>query len=343
MPSILSLPLMLAALSTSAVDEAGNTLMAVNVHAAPNLASTHRKIEVTVLTYNVRGLPWPVARGRRQALRAIGLELAAMRAAGHAPDIVLIQEGFEDIGDLVAASEYRHWASGPQRGDRPVEAVFAKGFARTRYLSSGEGWGKFTSGGLHVLSDHPLMEVTTDVFRYCAGWDCLASKGAMMVTVDVPGLPGGLNVVNTHLNSRNAAKVPFSRSLRAHNLQVEALRSFIARNRNPDAPLVVGGDFNVKDAPERYDHMASAQPFTVVSAYCQTKGCNAPGSDHPKPWLASQDLQAFAAAGQVTVRPIKVQTVLDGKAGAQLSDHDGVLVRYELTGAAPVMVALNRR
>ena len=344
MASILSLPLMVVALSTSSIDNPDNTLTTVNTSPVAASVFARRRTELTVLTYNIRGLPWPVAKGRRQALREIGRELARMRAAGHAPDIVLIQEGFEDVGELVRLSGYRYSASGPRRGDRPAEAVPSRGFARTRYLSSGEGWGKFTSGGLHVLSDHPLMEVMTEAYRYCAGFDCLASKGAMMVRVDVPAIPGGVDVVNTHMNSRRAAKVPFSRSLRAHNLQVEELRAFIARNRHPGAPLIVGGDFNVKDAPDRYDYMAQAQPFTVVSAYCQANGCNVAGrADQPRPWLASQDLQAFAAAGGVSVRPLRTETLFDGTSSPQLSDHEGVLVRYELTGAAPAMIALNGR
>ena len=54
-------------------------------------------------------------------------------------------------------------------------------------------------------------------------------------------------------------------------------------------------------------------------------------------------LQAFAAAGGVSVRPLRTETLFDGTSGSQLSDHEGVLVRYELTGAAPAMIALNGR
>ena len=50
--------------------------------------------ELSVLTYNVRGLPWPLALGRADALKDIGAELARMRREGRQPDVVLIQEGF---------------------------------------------------------------------------------------------------------------------------------------------------------------------------------------------------------------------------------------------------------
>ncbi len=70
----------------------------------------------------------------------------------------------------------------------------------------GEGWGKLMGGGLHILSDDPLARVEHLAFAHCAGYDCLANKGVMLVNVAVPGIPGGLDVVNTHMNSKAAAK-----------------------------------------------------------------------------------------------------------------------------------------
>ncbi|OYX30024.1 MAG: hypothetical protein B7Y99_12265 [Caulobacterales bacterium 32-69-10] len=302
---------------------------AVRPKAQPSLAAR----ELVVMSYNVHGLPWPLAERRRGAIRTIGRELAALRAEGKAPDIVLIQENFVDPEELVRAAGYRYWAAGPSRRARPSERLPAGGFARTRYLVSGEGWGKLTGSGLYVLSDYPITDVMVDAYRYCAGFDCLANKGAMMVHIDVPGLPEGLDVVNTHMNARKAAKVPKSRSLRAHHLQTEALNRFIARARTPDAPLLVGGDFNVKNDPDRYYYKAEVRPFTVVSEFCKDElnDCRSgPAIDQPRPWLASQDLQAFAAAGPVSIRPVEARTLFDGTSYARLSDHDGYVVRYRL-------------
>src|SRR5258705_3245092 len=92
--------------------------------------------EVSVLTYNIRGLPWPFATGRATALKKIGRELAVLRAEGRQPDIVLIQEGFRgEVADLVKASGYRYWVQGPTRWERPRGAAPADGqdFKATRY------------------------------------------------------------------------------------------------------------------------------------------------------------------------------------------------------------------
>jgi endonuclease/exonuclease/phosphatase family metal-dependent hydrolase len=307
--------------------------------AQPVAQNANGTAEVSVLTYNIRGLPWPFATGRAAALKKIGRELAALRAQGRQPDIVLIQEGFRgEVADLVKASGYRYWVQGPTRSERPRGAPPADGgdFKPMRYPASGEGWGKFMGAGLHVLSDAPITDVSDIVYRYCAGLDCLANKGAMLARVALPGFPGEIDVVNTHLNSKRASRTPLGHSLQAHNLQVEELMGFIADHRTAGAPLLVGGDFNVKGSAARYDYLAAARPYKVVSEFCSApasacEGQPADGKGRP-PWLRSQDLQGFEGAPAIDVRPIHVATVFGkDKSGARLSDHDGYLVRYRLS------------
>jgi len=304
----------------------------------PTPAAQTASAEISVLTYNVKGLPWPFARHRASALREIGRELAALRAEGRQPDIVLIQEGFRgEIAELVKASGYRYWAQGPTRGERAQGAPPDDGqaFRPSRHLVLGEGWGKFAGAGLHVLSDAPITDVADAPYRYCAGLDCLANKGAMLARIALPQVPGEIDVVNTHLNSKRASRAPLKRSLEAHNLQVEELLTFINSHRAAGAPLLVGGDFNVKGSAARYDHLADARPYKVVSEFCSApaSACEGQTPQHgAEPWLRSQDLQGFEAAPAVDVRPIRVDTVFGRNAsGFRLSDHDGYLVRYRLT------------
>ncbi|WP_269714659.1 endonuclease [Caulobacter sp. NIBR2454] len=310
----------------------------------PEVMST----EISVLTYNVKGLPWPIAKGRAQALREIGEELAQMRREGRQPQVVLIQEGFRDeVEDLVATSGYPHWARGPGRSERAVgpQPEDAKGFDPIRYLRSGEGWGKLTGAGLHVLSDLPILEVVNAPYRYCAGFDCLANKGVMMVRLALPDGPGEIDIINTHMNSRRAAKVPMERSLQAHRLQTDELLGFIRTHWTADRPLLVGGDFNVKNAPDRYAHRADARPYKVVAEFCGQRDSGCQGevvAADAQPWLRSQDLQAFVSKGPIDVRPIRIDTLFgfDG-IKAPLSDHDGYLVRYRLSWN-PTVLALAR-
>ncbi|MEO6338613.1 MAG: endonuclease/exonuclease/phosphatase family protein [Caulobacteraceae bacterium] len=327
MKSLLLLSFAIASLGASAMADTGDP------------APPPRSIELSVLTYNVHGLPWPAGQRRGAALKAIGRELARMRSEGRQPDIVLIQEGFlGQTGALARISGYRYWAQGPTRGERPSSPVPLEGkaYRTVRYHSRGEGWGKFASAGLYILSDAPILEVDTTPFHYCAGLDCLANKGVMLTRIAIPGVPGGVDVVNTHMNSRGASKTPPARSLQAHNLQVDELDAFITDHRNAESPLLVGGDFNVRQSAERYDHDAATRPYAVVSEYCAGVLCDgqALGAE-ARPWLNSQDLQAFASVGPVDVRPIKVEAVFASPAtGGKLSDHDGYLVHYRLSWTA---------
>ncbi len=76
------------------------------------------------MTYNIEGLPSLVRKGRGTALKQIGHELAAMRAKGKEPDVVLIQEGFRDeTWDLIDESGYPYVARGPRKGQRTKRAT----------------------------------------------------------------------------------------------------------------------------------------------------------------------------------------------------------------------------
>lgn len=275
---------------------------------------------ISVLTYNVRGLPWPVASGRGNALRAIGQELAMMRRAGQQPDVVLIQEGFRsEISELAQASGYKFWARGPGRG---------------------AGLGRLASAGLHVLSDAPIIDVRRHAYGDCAGLDCFANKGVMRVRILPVGATSPIDIVNTHLNSRTASRATPANALAAHNAQVRQLNAFVSEVREDGVPMVVGGDFNVRNSPQRYYFDALDRPYTVVSEYCSQQpasGCGGVNADPVKePWLRSQDLQAFVSDQDVSVRPVNTD-IMFAKAPdrPRLSDHDGYVVRYQLQWARP--------
>jgi endonuclease/exonuclease/phosphatase family metal-dependent hydrolase len=169
-----------------------------------------KPVEFSVMTYNVEGLPWPIRTGRGDKLKAIGRELAALREKGLEPDVVLLQEGFrEETADLIKLSGYPHVARGPRKKQRDASLIAREDrprFKRVKYRRKGEGWGKWGSSGLWVLSNHPINWVKSHAYRYCAGLDCLANKGVMLVSLDVAGLPTPVEIADTHLNSRRACR-----------------------------------------------------------------------------------------------------------------------------------------
>ncbi len=289
-----------------------------------------------VLTFNIEGLGWPARHGRAAQLAQIGETLAALNARGRAPDVVLVQEMFSPAAvRAIGAAGYPDRAWGPSRTQR-------RRLPSTARMPGPFGWKKGEIGihlvgsGLAVLSRYPIVAAQSAPFgsRHCAGLDCLSNKGLQYVAVRVPGVPEPIGIVNAHLNSRSAARVPASRSARAHAMQVDDVAQFIA-GVGHSGPMILGGDFNMRgDAGRmaRFDaalgHLTLVQRFCVVPA----NGCDVRVSwDGDAPWMDTEDLQLFAPGHAVSITPIRVEAMFDGAAGSpQLSDHDGFRVTYRL-------------
>ena len=205
---------------------------------------------LSVMTYNVKGLPWPVAWGRDGALEAIGQRLGQLRSRGRQPHIVALQEAFTDEAKSIGrAAGYAHIVTGPAAGTHDDGALSAddRRFAAAGSWIKGETQGKFVDSGLQILSDYPIVRMRRAAFpRYaCAGFDCLANKGVLLVAVAVPGVRVPVEILTTHLNSRHASGVADDRSLYAYQRQVAFLRRFVAIYHDPASPLIMAGDFNM--------------------------------------------------------------------------------------------------
>ena len=305
-------------------------------------ASGERSTTIDVLTYNIEGLQWPARSGRGRDLAAIGRILRDLRAAGTAPDVVLFQEVFSRAAVRgVVATGYPSLASGPSRTRRSVYSQDDRLPGRAK-LAKGELGVRLMSSGLVIASRFAITGVARDPYsrRACAGFDCLSNKGVVLATLAVPGVPEGIDIANTHMNARKASKVAPARHRAAHRAQTRELEAFLAARRTPSRPMILGGDFNMRRSPARFDDFRLHHPFGLVHEYCQARAACAVSLswDGDAPWLDTQDLQFFAQGTRVRIVPIEVRAMFDGAPGSpKLSDHDGLLVRYRLswTGDAP--------
>jgi endonuclease/exonuclease/phosphatase family metal-dependent hydrolase len=299
--------------------------------------------EISVLTYNVEGLPWPARRSRGPQLQEIGRRLADMRSNGQAPDIVLLQEVFTtEAGRLTESSGYASRIRGPGRSSRrpPTSNSADPALVGRRKILKGERLVRLFSSGLYILTDFAVLDATGQPFRRreCAGFDCLANKGLQHVRVQLPGVPQPVELFNMHLNSGASSRVRPERSLIAHRLQIEDTARFIQQQRNPDYPLIYGGDLNMRHNDARFLHFSEVVPYTLVHEYCAllSPDCDVRLSwDGDLPWMDTQDLQGFGSGSVVTVRPVRVEGLFDQPwRGAPLADHDGFLVVYRLSWPA---------
>ena len=291
---------------------------------------------LSVLTYNVKGLPWPIASDRGVALASIARRLRQAHETGRAPHIVLFQESFtSDARAVAAAAGYRYIADGPD-----ADAVVSDRTAGTaRMWWKGEVSRAVVGSGLRIASDFPIVRVRRIVFSRsaCAGYDCLANKGALLVRVRVPGVSTPIDIVDTHLNSRGASGVADARADRAYARQVAALSRFIRREHDAGLPLIAGGDFNVGTVPGRRSDIARflrglsiAGPVAVALPDAAAHRLDLP-RDAREAMSRAKDWQCFASGRGATLAIAAIHVPFGREPdGSMLSDHVGYVADYRI-------------
>jgi len=311
--------------------------------AAPGPAAPGKGSPLSVMSYNVEGLPEPARFGRAGPLTAIGTRLAELRREQREPNVVLLQEAFATPAKLIAREGgYRYVASGPSAAsvnDAPAPPQAASFLADASHLK-GEDDGKWVDSGLRILSEYPIVGVRRLAFPVwdCAGYDCLANKGAVIAWIAVPGSPRPVAFIDTHLNSRAASGVAKARADIAYAYQVSALRNFISANVPPDAAAFLGGDFNSGKASARWADLHGG-----LLTRSRNSLLDAMVGKNLIPTIAQDDAQEILGRGKdwlfyrgnssarVTLTGFDVPFGNDN--GPMLSDHMGYEAHYNLRPA----------
>jgi len=303
--------------------------------------------EIDVLTYNIEGLPFPARNNRGPQLREIARRLAEFRASGEGPDIIAFQEVFSQAAaQAVTDTGYRSVVTGPRR--RSEQASNTQGaLPGRRNVFRGEIGANFTSAGLAIATDFPIMGVGYMPYarQSCAGFDCLSNKGVLFAEIAIPGVPGVTDVFTTHMQSQRASRVAEDRHAEAHRRQMVELADFI-RARSPlTDPVLIGGDFNMRNSDIRHtkfdrvtadaaSNNSPASPVGNVHRYCSEHRdtCDVRQDWSDDQWFRVQNLHLFQSGSVVKVRPIRVEGMFDGgPSGPVLSDHNGFRVVYEFS------------
>ncbi len=298
---------------------------------------------LSLLTYNVKGLPWPVATGRPAALNAIASQLKGLRVAGRQPHIVALQEAFVDQAKAIGReSGYRYSAFGPSEDAAPLPASAAdKAFLGKSSFWFGERSGKHADSGLAIFSDYPILAVRRIAYPVCAGYDCLANKGALAVLIAQPGMRSPVILVNTHLNSNGASRSPRERANYAYFRQIDMLSAFVRDLARTRDPVLIAGDFNVGPTAARrsyfQDHLLTpALELGAVQHICSGSGDCA--LDNPRDVLFSEhrsrDWLMFRSGAVDSFLPVRLSALFGKRPdGSMLSDHVGIAVTYAVQQA----------
>lgn len=296
---------------------------------------------LVVMTYNVEGVPWPAKRDRTAELAAIGARLAAMRARGDAPHVVVLQEAFSDEARRIAAlSGYRHVVEGPAAGDAAMPSAQAP--LADRSMWRGEDLGAWMPSGLVLLSDYPVLASWRAAFprTACAGSDCLANKGVLLARIAVPGA-GAVDVVTTHVNSRRAARAAPAYADAAFARQMAVIAQFVRQHADPRLPLILAGDLNLHSADARIASLTAARTGWaaardqggIVSICARRAGpCHLGfGFAAIEQGMRNNDWQIYTAGRDAVIRPVEARLRFQpDSAGRALSDHEALLVGYRV-------------
>ncbi|HWI85736.1 MAG TPA: endonuclease/exonuclease/phosphatase family protein [Sphingomonas sp.] len=306
---------------------------------------------LSVLTYNVEGLPWPVRWGRDSKLARIGARLRQMRAHGDQPHVIVLQEAFTPAAKAIAQTGgYRYIVDGPDRdlGGAAATTPKDRAFGAAANSLYGETEGKWLDSGLRVGSDYPIVAVRRMAFPAyaCAGFDCLANKGAVAVAIRVPGSAKPVVIVATHLNSHHSSHASSARTLYSYQRQLDALGAFVRTTIPADYPLVLAGDLNVGKRLDRRTYLmrsaATWRPGAQISVALDSCLADASCDKHNVTDLEfsyrrGRDWQFFFADRASNFR-LKAMVGLFGHdaVGRMLSDHVGYVASYGIGVPTPV-------
>lgn len=257
--------------------------------------------ELSILTYNVHGLPSWVA-GDDPPAR---IPQILAKASGY--DLVLLQEDFAHHDVVAMHNPFPHLL----RGNEPWSAPF-------------EG------AGLTILSRHESVSSRREPYGVCSGWigaanDCLANKGWMLGRVRLPAAE--LDVWNTHLD---AGRGDADRDVR--RVQLARLGDAIERHSAGRA-VVVGGDLNLE-----WDDPADR---ALLEAFAQRLGLAAAVRTQPDGWRSHLDYLLVRSGDAVCLETIasgKDERLVDA-AGEPLSDHPALYAKLRV-GACEAAIAL---
>lgn len=295
----MSLPRSVALLAT--------TLVALLALAAP-LRADEPALELSLLSYNTRGLPEIVARdGAAERHRRIG-------GLANAYDLVLLQEDFFHHEALLESAHHPLVVRG--NGTESWNPLYA-------YLLC-----PWCGSGLTILAaldPERLLEVERRPFGVCAGWfsrrlDCWASKGFLRARLELaPGVE--VDVYDLHLDAGTTPE-----DLAARHRQLEILREGVL-HASADRALLVAGDFNVWSAiaedGRRLEELVGALGLRRVAVPPITQG-----------WPDVDRIYYRSGRGvRIEAIDASIESAFVDDEGRPLSDHAAIAARFRITPA----------
>jgi len=265
----------------------------------PALSQAEVNSELSVLTYNVWGLPGPLGTDRKARFERLGPTLNAY-------DVVTLQETFSDEIEVLKHST---------------------GFAH--HVRHNNGSFPRIGSGLYTLSKYPVIHTDYQAFGRCTAADCMARKGVLLTRIQHPKI-GMVDIYTTHYQAEGT---PAAQKIRLEDNN-QVFNELIQRNHSP-YPVILTGDFNF--TPDQLAYRALVERLGLVDLY-PTLHPGDPGyTIHPNnPYKAGGtakrlDYIFYLPKPGIQFTPLEAQVLYQEPVdGYVLSDHYGVSARFKL-------------
>ena len=223
-------------------------------------------VEISVLTYNIHGLPTWIA------LDDPTVRIPQILDKARAYDVVLLQEDFAYQSVVDAHNRHPHlW-----RGSAEWLAWVGAG------------------AGLTTLSKHPSAEASfAEPYAICNGWigaanDCFGNKGFLQTRLALADA-AELDVWNTHLDAGGSDE-----DRAARKQQLEKLATAM-ESRSRGRAVLVGGDFNLE--------WSNAADHAILEAFAKRLGLAIAARTPPDGWKTHLDYLLVRDGDAVCVEP----------------------------------------
>jgi hypothetical protein len=126
--------------------------------------------------------------------------------------------------------------------DAEREEVWHKVIGTYPFHAEGPSNGGMEDGGLLLLSRHPILPPGPRqmIFTNCVGTDCLSDKGALHISIQIPGAPTPCDFIFSHAQSTSEEG-----GLAVLHKQLTQMGAFLKTVTHPDRPAFIMGDLNV--------------------------------------------------------------------------------------------------
>lgn len=315
----------------------------------------------TPLTYHAQNaalLTWPFYKGvDREAVMAHLVAILRERK----PDVV----GLSEMWDGDERDELRRQLADvyPHSIEGPHEPFLETPIGHLEVMGGGlgvEGGGlEVSGGGLLLLSRHRIITATSTIYRQSTGDDALANKGVLHARIAPRGHPCTVDAFLTHMQAPEPLWGSVASARRTVEAQIRHLAAFVRACRDPLAPAMLCGDFNVGmyDRRDLYDYLVATlgmpfdpMPATALAGRGRPLGTSESDhdvvssfhSDHPL--RAADDPHRFGASterldymfcfpGLLYDQNVATSRVVveQWKPGRDISDHYGVEVTIDTT------------